>query len=239
MTDKTKEVPFSTDEESDALAAELALGLLEGDEAKAAVSRLSSDPAFAQAVRDWQERFSGMGENMTSVMPPARAWHTIRERLGHSVAPLTEDPTEPLAWWRGPKGWLAGLVAVAAVAAFFWFPGMMQETVPVAEYQAELVSEDDSLQVVARLEGREMEISLEQGAAGEGRDLEIWWVKPDGTAPISLGLVPKSGTARMSLPDGLEPGDGVKIALSDEPSGGSPTGQATGPIVAAADLTRS
>ena len=82
-----------------------------------------------------------------------------------------------------------------------------------------------------------MEIALEQGAPPEGRDYEIWWIRPDGSAPISLGVVPRSGSARMELPDDLDPGEGVQIALSDEPEGGSPTGQATGPIVAIADLT--
>lgn len=237
MTDQTEDTPLTPEEEQDALAAELALGLLEGDEMQAAIARLSSDPEFARAYRDWQERLAGMGDNLTAVMPPARAWQTISERLGHSSAPLTDDPAESLAWWRGPRGWLAAMVAVAAVAVAIWIPGQLPMSDAEPDYQAQLVSEDESLRVIARLDGREMEIALEQGAANEGRDLEIWWIEPDGSAPISLGLVPRSGKAQMELPEGLEPIGGVKIALSDEPAGGSPTGEATGPIMAVAELT--
>ena len=232
----TDDMPLTPEEIDDALAAELALGLLEGDEAQDAVARLSSDPGFAQAVRDWQERLAGLALNLTPVMAPARARQRIREQLGHGRAPLSDDPNTRTPWWRGTWGALSGLAAVAAVALFLWMPG--QTPAPAApDYQAQLASEDATLRVTARLDGREMEIALEQGAAADGRDYEIWWVKPDGSAPISLGLVPTSGTARMALPEELEPGEGIQIALSDEPSGGSPTGQATGPIVAIAPLT--
>lgn len=233
MTDETTLTP---QQEDDALAAELALGLLEGEEAKAAVTRLSEDPAFAQNVRDWQERLSGMAEGMTPVMAPARAWQGIREKLGHVAAPLTEDPTRSHPWWRGPAGIFAGLCAVAAIALFLWLPGSVQDTSGPA-YRAELISEDEALRIAARLESREIEVTLEQGSAAEGRDFEIWWIEPDGSAPVSLGVIPESGSARVSLPEGATPGESVKIAVSNEPTGGSPTGQATGAVLAIASLT--
>ncbi|MDP5307686.1 anti-sigma factor [Paracoccus spongiarum] len=238
MTDETQLTPL---EEDEALAAELALGLLDGDEARDAVARLSSDAGFAQSVRDWQERLAGLADRLTPVMAPARARQRIRETLGHGTAPLSQPASGPArAWWRGPFGALLGLVAVAAVAAFLWLPGQLPTTptTPAPDYQAQLVTEDQAVRVAARLAGSEMEIALEQGAVSEGRDYEIWWIRPDGSAPISIGLVPHSGSARMTLPASLDPSEGIRIALSDEPAGGSPTGQATGPVVAIADLTR-
>lgn len=236
----TDDAPLTPEEQDDALAAELALGLLDGDEARAAVTRLASDAAFARSVNDWQERLAGLAEGLTPVMAPARARQGIREKLGHVHAPLSEDAgAARRPFWRGPLGALAGLLAAAAIAAVLWLPGRFAEAPPPAlpAYQAQLVSEDEALRVAARLEENRFEIALEQGAAASGRDYEIWWVKPDGSAPISLGLVPRAGRAQLNLPEGLAPGEGVKIALSDEPEGGSPTGQATGPIVAIADLT--
>lgn len=236
----TDDAPLTPEDQDDALAAELALGLLDGEEARTAVARLASDPAFAQAVNAWQERLAGLAEGLTPVMAPARARQGIREKLGHVHAPLAEAPGDrrrPI--WRSPLWAVGGLLGAAALAAVLWLPGRLAEMPPPAQptYQAELVSEDQALRVAARLEENRFEIALEQGAAASGRDYEIWWVTPNGSAPISLGLVPRAGSAQLTLPEGLAPGEGVKIALSDEPEGGSPTGQATGPIVAIADLT--
>jgi anti-sigma-K factor RskA len=233
----TEDAPLTPLEEDQALAAELAFGLLADDELAAANARMAQDSAFARLVLDWQERLAGLAEDLTPVMAPARARHAIRERLGHISAPLANDPNERRAWWRGPMGALTGLLGAAAVAAFLWMPDQTQP--PQPGFQAQLQVQDSAMRVAARLDGRDMEIALEGGTPAVDRDLEIWWVKPDGSAPISIGLVPRDGNLRMTLPDGLEPGEDVKIALSDEPLGGSPTGQATGPVVAISDLTRS
>ncbi|MDM7459589.1 MAG: anti-sigma factor [Paracoccus sp. (in: a-proteobacteria)] len=236
MTD----TPLTPHDEDEALAAELALGLLDGDEAAVAVARLSSDPAFAQSVLDWQERLAELAENLTPVMAPARARQAIRERLGHAVAPLSVDPNARMPWWRGPFGLIAGLLAVAVLAAILILPGLTGRDVPgVAsdpDFLARLVSEDQNLQVAAYVKDRQMEIALERGPAASGRDYEIWWITPDAQA-ISIGIVPRQGNLSMTLPEGLDPSERISIALSDEPEGGSPTGQATGPVVAIAPLT--
>ncbi|MDN5567660.1 MAG: anti-sigma factor [Paracoccus sp. (in: a-proteobacteria)] len=234
----TEDAPLTPLEEDQALAAELALGLLDDDETKAATARMAEDTVFAQAVRDWHERLASLAENLTPVMAPARARHAIRQRLGHASAPLANDPTDRRAWWRGPMGALTGLLAAAAVAAFLWLPGQ-QATAPQPGFQAQLQVQNSPMRVAARLDGREMEIAMENGTPPSDRDLEIWWIKPDGSAPVSIGLVPRDGNLRMTLPEGLDPAEDVQIALSDEPLGGSPTGQATGPVVAISPLTRS
>lgn len=76
------------------LAGELALGLLPEAEAETAVERLSADKAFAQDVRDWQERLAGLAGGLTPVLPPARARQRLREELGHGAPPLSVDPTD-------------------------------------------------------------------------------------------------------------------------------------------------
>lgn len=233
----TEDAPLTPQEEDEALAAEMALGLLEGDDLTAATTRMAEDADFARAVRDWHERLAGMAENLTPVMAPARARHAVRERLGHASPPLANDPTERRAWWRGPMGAFGGLLGAAALAVLFILPG--QDPAPQPGFQAELQVQDTQMRVAARVDGREMEIAMEGGTPPADRDLEIWWIKPDGSAPISIGLVPRDGNLRMTLPEGLDPAEDIKIALSDEPLGGSPTGQATGPVVAISELTRS
>lgn len=107
-------VPADYDE---ILAAELALGLLEGEEAAAAVARLSADPAFAEDLRAWQERLAGTALRLTPVMAPARARQRIREKLGHAVAPLSVDPLEKPSRW--PR--LLAILALLAVGAAIWW----------------------------------------------------------------------------------------------------------------------
>lgn len=232
----TEKKPLTPQQENNTLAAELALGLLTGDEKKAAIDRLAQDVDFAESVHEWQERLAGMAEGMTPVMPPARAWHGIREKLGHVQAVLLEDPIETLRpWWRKPLGALTGFAAIA-VAVFLWMQVTPKPPGDGQDYQAQLVSDNPALSVVAHLQGREIKVTLEKGAVPDGRDFEIWWIDPDGADPTSLGLVPASGSAIVTLPKDLVPQKGVKIALSDEPEGGAPTGKVTGTVVAVSDL---
>jgi anti-sigma-K factor RskA len=67
-------------------------------------------------------------------------------------------------------------------------------------------------------------------AAGKSYEL---WALPRGGAPVSLGLLPATGRAERTLSEpqraALLAAD--KVAVSVEPTGGSPTGSPTGPIV--------
>ena len=91
----------------------------------------------------FRKNLAGLAAALTPVMAPARARQAIRERLGHVTPPLANDPTERRAWWRGPMGALAGLLAVAATAAFLWLPGLQQPAAPA--YQAQLATQDQAL----------------------------------------------------------------------------------------------
>lgn len=237
MTDDT---PTPTPaQEDDALAAEMALGLLDGPEAQAATARMSADPAFAMAVRDWHERLAGLAMDLTPVMAPARARQAIRERLGHSLPPLANDPTAPRrSGWRGRVAGLGALAALAATLAFLWLPDMTPwPDADAPDYRAELSDQAQVPLITAHLSDRVIEVTRDDATAPQGRDWELWWIAPDGAAPVSLGVVPRDGPMRITLPDGLDPAPGVQLALSEEPQGGSPSGQPTGPVVAAADLT--
>lgn len=232
---------LTPEQETEALAAEFALGLLAGEEAEAAQKRLSEDADFAALVRLWQERLASMADQLTPVMAPAGARLGVQRALGHGNKPLAEVPeirrgrTGGASGSGGWMGWILGAVAAGAVAlAVILLPGS-----DGADYVADLVTDPAGTRIEARLDGREMEVALLEGGAVEGRDLELWWIAGPDATPVSLGVMPREGSATMTLPEGLEPGDAVQLALSDEPLGGSPTGQATGPVVAIAPLTQS
>lgn len=110
------------EEQASVLAAELAIGLLDDDEARAAGARLASDPAFADEVARWQEHLAVLAAGLTPIMAPARARQGIREKLGHAHAPLSDAAAGRAgARWRWPLVVILVVGAVAA-AALLWSP---------------------------------------------------------------------------------------------------------------------
>src|SRR6056297_1578627 len=94
-------------EDDRALAAEYALGLLEGAEADTAAARTQEDAAFAAEVRRWQEDMAGLATTLEPVEPGAG----VRRAL---MARLFGKPARRGRWGLGA---LAG--AMIGAAAFF------------------------------------------------------------------------------------------------------------------------
>ena len=57
-------------------------------------------------------------------------------------------------------------------------------------------------------------------------------------APVSMGVIPAGASVHVGVDEQTQARleKGAVLAVSLEPSGGSPTGQPTGPVVAAGDL---
>jgi anti-sigma-K factor RskA len=70
------------------------------------------------------------------------------------------------------------------------------------------------------------------GMDAGGRTPELWVIPADGK-PRSLGVVPEKAAAAMTVPPEHRAmlAEGVTLAVSLEPEGGSPTGAPTGPVV--------
>ncbi|SMO32485.1 anti-sigma factor domain-containing protein [Paracoccus laeviglucosivorans] len=224
-----------TSSDDDALAADFALAALAGDAATAAAARHDSDADFARRVRDSQEQLARNALALTPVMPPARARQRMREALGHAQPPFAEVLDARIRWWQRPLPLLGAIAVVIAVAAVLLVP--LLRPASGKDYQTQIVSQPAGLRVDFSLNDRRMHVALQSGAAPVGRDWEIWWMPPGDAPPVSLGLVPQQeGEVSRDLPRTINPEDGVQIALSDEPEGGSPNGQATGPIMAISPL---
>ena len=88
---------------------------------------------------------------------------------------------------------------------------------------------------VATLDRKRRVMTVSPGAvrAPKGRSLELWMIPPGG-APQALGGIPADRSAKMPMPEAFD-GEGdtpIVLAVSLEPTGGSPTGRPTGPVVA-------
>ena len=82
-----------------------------------------------------------------------------------------------------------------------------------------------------------MTVVLPAGVAPADRSPELWLIGADGK-PAALGVAKSGQVATMTVPAelGKRLAGGVVLALSIEPLGGSPTGQPTGPVVAAGPM---
>ena len=98
------------------LAAEYALGLLEGEDLLAARARESADPAFARDVAEWQERLAPLADDIGPRMPREEVWQRIEAELGaDSGNAQVVALRRSLRRWQ----WAGGLSAAAAIALAF------------------------------------------------------------------------------------------------------------------------
>jgi anti-sigma-K factor RskA len=225
----------------DRLGAEYALGTLRGGARRRLEALLPSHPALRASVDAWERRLLPMALRSETIAPRPAVWTAIEGRLGWQEHPLAgsdaADGAAPLAaamqralrFWRAFGA--AATIAVVALAATLRFAPAEAPMIVVLRATAGTGT------LVAGLsrDGREVAIQpLQPVALRADRSLELWAVPASGK-PASLGLVAATGLtarARRAVPAGTK-----TLAVTIEPLGGSPTGQPTGPIVFAGDLT--
>jgi anti-sigma-K factor RskA len=214
-------------EDDDILAAEHVLGLADAGE------RIGRDPAFAAAVQAWATRLDPLlGPDRAA---PAELWARISARLPAND-PGVRDPVRPWRW---------ATLAASAVAAVLLGLLLMRPT-PQAPARAPVVAEAEAPVMAASLtpkqgtgavtisysarDGRMVATPI--GMDAGGKSPELWVIGADGR-PHSLGVIKDKAPASMIVPAGERAmlANGVTLAVSLEPLGGSPTGQPTGPVV--------
>ncbi|RVA20427.1 anti-sigma factor, partial [Mesorhizobium sp. M7D.F.Ca.US.004.03.1.1] len=140
-----------------------------------------------------------------------------------------------LAFWRG--------LAAAAVAALAIYIAVPILNPPVEQPQARLVAslaaEGTDVKYLAVYDAVHHEVGLSHvsGERAAGKDFELWMIEGK-NPPVSMGVIPAGATAHIVVSPAAQQklAQGAVLAVSLEPAGGSPTGQPTGPVVAAGDL---
>ena len=216
--------------EDDALAAEYVLRLLDGPDARAFEARLAREPALAERVRAWEASFAGMADDVAEVAPPAGVKASVMRKI-------TGTPAPPAPWWR--RWGLAGGLAAAMLVAIILVTPVLRSPDFDPIYHASLASPDGALRIEAGFapEGSRLKVQRPEGDPRPGRALELWLIADGVDAPISLGVLPDARETILVLDAATVPlVGGATLAVSDEPPGGSPTGQPTGEVLAAAPL---
>ncbi len=225
--------------DDDAIAAEYVLGVLSLNEREAAARRADSDPACARLIDAWEARLSPLAADYAEAEVPASVKVAIDRRLFETgTAQKSQNRAglwSNLAFWRGLAAAAVVALAVVVVAPYVGAP----VTTPQAGLVASLAADGSNIRYVAVYDSARDEVRLSRlaGEKAEGKDFELWLIEGK-NAPISVGVIPAGATARLVPPAAVRGklALGAVLAISLEPAGGSPTGQPTGPVVAAGDL---
>jgi len=205
------------------LASEYVLGTLHG-RARARFERLLlSDAQLRDEVAGWQTRLMPLADALPPVTPPPRVWRGIQSRIGVQAVSRWS-----LAFWRN-----LGLVSTVATAALALYIAVTPLRSPEISYVALITDTHAKPAWVVSASNAQLTIkSLAPRTLAANQSLQLWLL-PTGGKPVSLGLVPLTGskTATLSAQVGDQFAHAPAVAISLEPAGGSPTGQPTGPVL--------
>ena len=219
-------------DEDDILAAEIALGLLDGAEHDAARRRVASDAALAVRADWWRERFEPLaGEERDE--PSATVWPRIEALL-----PRNDNAASQVGRWRAAA--LAATLAAVVMGSVIALRPVPTVTAPPPATPAAM-----PLLLASLSGGRGVLATIAYSRAADrltivpgsldtsARDAELWII-PAGGTPRSLGTIdPARPTTTPARADARQLiGVGATFALTLEQRGGSRTGKPTGAILA-------
>ena len=211
-----------------ALAAEYVLGTLKGKARQRYETLMMENQTIRETTWLWEQHLNGMGEGLKPVQPPPSVWNNIQQKLGWVAQAdnvVTLKPEKP-----NNKRWqvLAGLSTAAVLLIVLLMP-LTQPTVEPNISSVAVVT-DQAHQPLWLIELSDNHIftrATSNLVAQQNKDYELWMVPDDGSAPVSLGLLPKSGDVQLVRPSQLTLAGVSALAVSLEPLGGSPTGSPT------------
>ncbi len=217
----------------DLIAAEYVLGVLNGAEREAAALRVQNERGFARLVDQWTIRLSPLDDAYEDAAPPASIKKTLDERL------FAGSGASAPSFWQSLNLWRALTIGALAVAAISLAPNFRQPEPQVAQLPPLVApmqaTDTGEVRFVALYQpgSDEIRISRVKSEKGADKDYELWLVD-DGAKPVSMGVIPDQGEVRLKVKPELVKliDSGDAFAVSVEQAGGSPTGEALGPVIA-------
>ena len=210
----------------DALCGEYIVGTLRGAARRRFERALREEPRVAQRLRHWQDmtpRYSTKAE----VQPPRRVWSRLEKQLG------LEEYREP--WFRRREFWAAVAAVAASIVLIVAFIHQVNEPARGLVQLAELSGKDQSVHVTAHRsrDGRTLALTASEAmVAGTNQSYELWLIPAEGGDPVSLAVL-GALDARFAINEDQRQRlrAGATLAVSIEPTGGSPTGRPTGLVI--------
>ena len=172
--------------------------------------------------------------------PSPHVWSQIEKRIGANAGSRTATPPpQRAARWQA----IAASVALLAilVGGFFMYRSMLGPNLqPLATLTAQNATQP-AWDLSADDDVRHLRARAGAGATAQaGKSYELWALPDNGSAPVSLGVIPAFCEIDRELTDAQRAAlrGSSKVAVSLEPEGGSTTGAPTGPVLFVADRVK-
>ena len=195
---------------------------------------MARDAAVRAAHDRWQIQMEGLSGWVPLVRPEPRTLQLLLARVqrGQQARPALQRRAFPRA--------LAATLLGACLALGWVLYQSSQQAVLTAHMED---TQGRGLwQFAAPADASRLAVTvLRPGLVPTDRDLEIWALPADGGGRVvSLGLIPPSHNAVLTMNEAQQRAlrSAVRLAITLEPAGGSPSGVATGPILHVAPLNR-
>ena len=225
---------YPNDDLREALAAEYALGTLQGRARRRFERSLKEEPALRRLVVAWQERLTPLNEGIAPVQPPARVWRSIEQRI-RKTSRRGASIWDSLGFWRTASFVASAAVVLLAVVLTTATPTSKPHDTMVAVLSDEQSNPAITVSWQADPRGAERLRVRVMGHAEMAPDTawELWMLPGGDQKPVSLGLITthENQTVVLPRPLAVKINQASGLAMSVEPKGGSPTGVPTGPIL--------
>ena len=176
--------------------------------------------------------------------PSPHVWSEIEKRIGATAAPGTGPARANLDGGRRISTMRALAASVALFVVLVGGIAAWRATHPELSALATFTSPNavqPAWTLTADADLRHLRAVALGGARPQnGKSFELWALPDDGSAPVSLGLMPESGRLDRTLTEAQRAAllGASKVAVSLEPTGGSQTGAPTGPVLFVAERAR-
>jgi anti-sigma-K factor RskA len=203
----------------DSLAAEYVLGTLRGAARRRFERWRTTVPQVDERCRFWENNLMQLAKGIRPIRPPPHVWQHIQERLNF---PRTGGHRRRV----GPAlAIAASVLLVAGLSALLYWRSTGQRPAEVATIATPAGAQVWKVDVYR---GRLVVHAGQLPVHPSDHEFELWAL-PAGGKPVSLGVLPGSGTAQRALTELQQQAlaNATQVAVTLEPLGGSPTGQPT------------
>ncbi len=233
----------------DVAAAELALGLLEGDERATALRRVLAESGFAHSVEIWRAHLAQLFDLWPEMTPSNAVFTRLVQTIDAPSVPNMQPVRRTGLLWPGIAA-ATSLIAASLLLVVTLRPTPLAPAalpparavvapVPAKMLVAAIAPGETGAAVTAVYDPASGGLRLTEAALVDAnQSAELWIIGTDAT-PHSLGILHVKGgtTLTVTAANRAQIAAGATLAISLEAVGGSATGLPQGPVVAKGTLS--